>query len=132
MFTGGCHCGAIRYLLSAMPFDSDYCHCSDCRRTIGAPCGVWRDYKVEQIEWTRGEPKEYRSSEKIRRGFCSHCGTSLTYRHLEYADYLTVNVSSLDNPNLVVPRYHIYTSQKVEWHRVDDSLPKYADSRSNA
>ena len=131
MFTGGCHCGAIRYSLSAMPFDSDYCHCSDCRRTIGAPCGVWMDYKVEQIEWTRGEPKEYRSSEKIRRGFCSDCGTSLTYRHLEYADYLTVSVSSLDNPNLVVPRYHIYTSQKVEWHRVDDSLPKYADSRSS-
>ena len=34
---GGCHCGALRYRVSARPSDSGYCHCGICRLTTGAP-----------------------------------------------------------------------------------------------
>ena len=34
---GGCHCGALRYRVTAAPKDSGYCHCTDCQRTTGGP-----------------------------------------------------------------------------------------------
>lgn len=44
----------------------------------GQPCVVWA--QCPQLEWTRGsEPKYWDSSEYARRGFCSACGTPLTY-----------------------------------------------------
>ncbi|GAB4182292.1 MAG: hypothetical protein Tsb002_03370 [Wenzhouxiangellaceae bacterium] len=69
---GGCHCGAIRYETLADPFDSDFCHCRDCQKTTGAPFGVWMDFKAGQIRWQGEQPTEYTSSEKVRRGFCTH------------------------------------------------------------
>ncbi|MBL6951596.1 MAG: hypothetical protein ISR50_03125 [Alphaproteobacteria bacterium] len=36
--TGGCLCGTIRYAMNASPIlVISHCHCSDCRRTAGAP-----------------------------------------------------------------------------------------------
>lgn len=128
--SGGCHCGAIRYELAEAPFDADYCHCSDCRRAIGAPFGVWMDFKVGQVKWVDGEPAEYASSEKIRRGFCSRCGTSLSYRHMDYGQFLTLSISTLDDPGLVSPKYHIHTDQQVEWLDIRDSLPRHRGTRS--
>ncbi len=34
-----------------------------------------------RMEWTRGEPSYFQSSVNIDRGFCSDCGTPMTYRH---------------------------------------------------
>ena len=132
MMTGGCHCGLIRYEVSALPFDSDYCHCTDCRRTTGAPFGVWMDFKSEQVKWLSGEPKEYASSEKSRRGFCPNCGTSLSYRHLEHPEYFTLSTASLDEPDAVAPKYHIFTNQAVSWLDIKDTLPRYVRGRNGA
>ena len=39
-------------------------------RTVGD--GAW-------LAWTRGAPKHFQSSNRVRRGFCADCGTPLTY-----------------------------------------------------
>lgn len=123
---GGCHCGAIRYEVSAMPFAADYCHCSDCRRTTGAPVGVWMDFKADEVSWLKGSVCEYASSEHIRRGFCPQCGSSLTYRSTRHPDYFTLSVASLDDPNLVRPTYHIFTCSQVDWMAISDDCKRYA------
>lgn len=129
MMKGGCHCGAIRYEISGSPFDADYCHCRDCQKTTGAPFGAWMDFKKEQISWISGEPLEYASSENIRRGFCSGCGSSLSYRSTRYPDYLTLSIASLDDPDLVGPNYHIHTQNQVSWLSIDDDCKKYPGDR---
>jgi hypothetical protein len=129
MMKGGCHCGAIRYEISGSPFDADYCHCRDCQKTTGAPFGAWMDFKMEQISWIAGEPFEYASSENIRRGFCSECGSSLTYRSTQYPDYLTLSIASLDDPDLTSPNYHIHTKSQVSWLTIDDDCKKYPGDR---
>jgi hypothetical protein len=129
MIKGGCHCGAIRYEVSGSPFDADYCHCRDCQKTTGAPFGAWMDFKKEQINWITGEPVEYASSENIRRGFCSECGSSLSYKSTQYPDYLTLSIASLDDPNLASPNYHIYTQNQVSWLTIDDDCKKYPGDR---
>lgn len=128
---GGCHCGAIRYEVLSNPFDADFCHCRDCQKSTGAPVGVWMDFKVEQIRWLSGEITEYASSDKIRRGFCANCGSTLSYRSTEYPGYFTLSVVSLDSPDDVVPSYHIYTESQVKWLTIDDSCKKYPQGRTD-
>ncbi len=126
---GGCHCGAIRYEVLAEPFDSDYCHCRDCQLVTGAPVGAWMDFKVGDVRWLKGEVSEYASSEKIRRGFCSKCGTSISYRSLDYQDYFTLSITSLDEPNKISPNYHIFVNSQLTWFQIKDSWPKYSRER---
>ena len=40
-YSGQCQCGAIRYQLSGEPKVVALCHCSDCRRSAGAPVVAW-------------------------------------------------------------------------------------------
>ncbi|QYJ76746.1 GFA family protein [Shewanella sp. FJAT-52076] len=126
---GGCHCGNIRYQLSADPFDADYCHCLDCQKTSGAPFGAWMDFKAEQVTWLAGEVKEYASSDNIRRGFCPECGCTLTYRSTQYPDYLTLSICSLDDASQISPKYHIHTHSRQPWLTIQDSLPRFLRSR---
>ena len=126
---GGCHCGATRYEVSGTAFDADYCHCRDCQKTIGAPFGAWMDFKREQISWVGKEPTEYASSKYIRRGFCPECGSSLSYRSTQYPDYFTLSIASLDDPDLVSPKYHIHTDSQVSWLSIDDDCKRYSNER---
>ena len=128
---GGCHCGAIRYEVSGLPFDSDYCHCRDCQRTTGAPFGAWMDLKTDQVHWGSKEPTEYASSEYIRRGFCPGCGSSLSYRNTRYPDYFTLSIASLDSPDLVRPNYHIHTGSQVNWLTIEDDCERYTGERQS-
>ncbi|MDX1283217.1 GFA family protein [Shewanella colwelliana] len=130
LLQGGCLCGALRYQVSAMPFDSDYCHCSQCQKSSGAVAVSWMDFNVEQITWLKGAPTEYASSTTIRRGFCNQCGTSISYRSTDYPNYYTLTIASLDEPNRVPPKYHIYTDNQVAWLKIADDLPKYRGGRS--
>jgi len=126
---GGCHCGAIKYEVSAAPFDSDYCHCHDCQKTSGAPVVAWMDFQKDQVTWSGNEPAEYISSEYIRRGFCPQCGSTLSYRSTRYPDYFTLSIASLDEPDRVKPNYHIHTDSQVSWLSIDDDCERHRKGR---
>lgn len=130
LLNGSCLCGAIRYRVNAMPFDADLCHCSQCQKSTGSVVGAWMDFKRKQVNWLNQQPKEYASSEHVRRGFCQHCGTQISFRDLRYPDYITLSITSLDDPNLISPNYHIYTDSQLKWLTIADECPKYRAGRS--
>jgi hypothetical protein len=37
ILTGGCQCGAIRYVLTAPPESVHLCHCRMCQKAVGGP-----------------------------------------------------------------------------------------------
>ena len=41
-----------------------------------------RPTPIKAVQFTKGEPKYYKSSPFAERGFCSNCGSSLTFRPL--------------------------------------------------
>lgn len=127
--TGGCLCGAIRYRITDAPYDAEFCHCRQCQRATGGPVAAWMDFRIEQVIWEQGTPREYASSDQVRRGFCPQCGTALTYRHTGYADLLTLSIASLDQPDQVAPRYHLHTNSQCRWLTLVDDSPRYPDSR---
>ena len=82
MLTGGCHCGAVRYEATEAPQRHSICHCTDCRRSAGAPVVAWAVYDRADVRVTKGAPKMRSSSEHGRRYFCADCGTGLFYTSL--------------------------------------------------
>lgn len=126
---GGCLCGALRYRVAGAPFDVDYCHCRMCQKSTGAPVGVWMDFRKEQVEWLAGEPREYASSDTVRRGFCATCGSTISFRDTGYRQFYTLAMVSLDDPDVFQPNYHIHTRSQPRWFTIDDELESHAGSR---
>src|SRR5580693_1935208 len=40
LLTGGCHCRALRYTLTAPPLGAYVCHCTDCQSLSGAAFAI--------------------------------------------------------------------------------------------
>ena len=128
-YDGGCFCGAIRYRARGVPEEPTLCHCSICRRASGAPLVAWATFATERIEWLKGEPRRFNSSAKAERSFCSACGTALTFTFVKSPERTDVTLASLDHPEYITPRDHIYTSSRVPWVRLADGLPSFLDER---
>jgi hypothetical protein len=100
LLTGGCQCGAARYALYAEPTGTSICHCRMCQKAVGNYFAAFAGVKVNELEWTRGAPAVFRSSEAAERGFCRDCGTPLYYRMVD-TKRISVSVGSLDQPERV-------------------------------
>jgi hypothetical protein len=125
-WTGGCLCGAVRYLASADPIRAVNCHCATCRRISGAAFMTFVHFPKSAFAWTDGEPRRYRSSPEAERGFCAVCGSTLSMHEAVLADRVQVSLGSLDRPDLVRPHDHVWTKRQLPWLKVVDDLPRFA------
>jgi hypothetical protein len=130
MLEGGCQCGGVRYQAEGRPYNRSICHCSICRRTTGAPMVAWFSVKQTDFTITRGDLTSYRSSAIGTRGFCPTCGTQITFQDARLAQEIDITTASLDEPAAVPPEYHIFTSSKLDWVKLDDGLPLYEEQRA--
>lgn len=100
--SGGCQCGGVRYRLASFPTGASIYHCRMCQKAFGNYVAPLAGVPMADLNWTRGEPGRFRSSEAVERGFCRDCGTPLFYRVLDQ-DRISVSLGSLDEPDRVVP-----------------------------
>lgn len=119
--TGGCLCGEIRYRITEPAIDTCFCHCRMCQKFTGAPVTAGSTYPVSGVQFTKGEPKYFRSSPFAERGFCPNCGSSLTYRPATptvskaWADWILIYTGCLDNPAPNVPTWHLGVESQMPW-----------------
>ncbi len=121
-WTGGCLCGAIRYRASQAPQWASYCHCGMCRKVSGAPFMGFVEFLAGTLQWTQGQPGQYRSSEGVIRRFCSNCGSSLTF---EADGMVFISLGSLDFPEHVVVERHCYSKDRLPGIALADGLPQF-------
>ncbi len=114
LHSGGCQCGAVRYALTAEPYGTHICHCRMCQKAFGAFYAPLTKSRYKDIAWTRGEPAIFQSSPDVDRGFCSACGTPLTFAH-KGSDYFDISVGSLDQPERVKPEIQIGIESRIPW-----------------
>ena len=126
---GGCFCGAVRYEADGACSNSMVCHCQSCRRAAAAPVVAWVTFPASGFRFTKGRPKEFRSSARVVRAFCSDCGTPLTYRHDGRPAELDVTTGSLDDPNAFPPTHHSWLSHDLAWVKFGDGLPSFPESK---
>ena len=68
--TGGCLCGAVRFVAEGEPYRVGLCHCLDCRKHGGAPFGAFAIFPAERVSFSGDTPATYASSAHGRRRFC--------------------------------------------------------------
>jgi hypothetical protein len=123
MHTGSCLCGAVTFEVAAPLRGPDACHCTQCRRQSGhfwASTDVARsDLKIRgsgKITW-------FRSSEKVRRGFCSVCGSVLFWDPVR-RDFVGVAMGAFDPPTGTRLAMHIFVAEKGDYYDIADELPQ--------
>ncbi len=127
--SGGCFCGYVRYRITGPLKEALFCHCESCRRSTGAPFTAWGRIQKTDFSLSRGNMTFYRSSLGVIRGFCNQCGSSVSYEHPDSQAELDFLLSTLDNPELLQPTYHVRVKEKLPWVEIGDDLPQYAGWR---
>ncbi len=122
--TGGCMCGAVRYEASEPPQTVGYCHCRMCQKWTGNLFMSYAGFRSATFRFTQGEPKFYKTSVVIERGFCANCGTQVFNHYLKGPDWMFATIGSLDHPEDWPPDHHMGIESQVPWLDIHDDLPR--------
>ena len=125
---GGCLCGALRYAVQGTVVDAGYCHCRMCQRASGAPVVAWYTVPFEAFRYSAGEARIYRSSALYQRESCACCGTPIAFRRQQSPQLIDLTLTSLDEPALITPDYHIWRMSRLPWFDTADRLPRHDDA----
>ena len=123
VYEGGCLCGKIRWRASGKELYATNCHCRQCNKHTGAAFGTGVGFKPGNVTWVNEEPTFYQSSPNAKRGFCSRCGSSVSWHYLD--DEIALLIGSFDHPEEIQPSAHMMTEKLLPWLKIDDGLPRY-------
>jgi hypothetical protein len=116
-------CGAVSFeVIGALP-TPDACHCTECRKQSGH---FWVSTDVARTSLTiHGDENLgwYSSSEKVRRGFCRICGSSLFWDPVK-KDTIGVAMGAFDLPTDTTLGLHIFVAEKGDYYEIMDGLPQ--------
>lgn len=129
-YSGRCFCGAVRYEVGDDVFHVTTCHCQSCRRVSGAPVLSWFTVRTADLRWLAGMPATFHSSAGVVRSFCAACGTTIGYQRDDTPGEQDLTLCSLDTPELLAPRDHTFTSERLPWVVIADGLPRYPSTRA--
>ncbi len=109
--SGGCQCGRVRFSAQKLGRPS-ICHCRMCQKAFGSLFSALVTVDQAHFGWTRGQPRWFRSSNKVHRGFCAACGTPLAYRH---PAGLELAIGAFDHPEKLEPQVQICHGKRLPW-----------------
>jgi hypothetical protein len=125
---GQCLCGAVAFEAALDRDHGDACHCGQCRRWSG---NYWASVNVPfaSLKVKKGEErlKWFRSSDLVRRGFCSRCGSALFWhadRHKDHSHRIALALGALAAPTGVAISEHIFVADKGDYYEIKDGLPQ--------
>jgi hypothetical protein len=129
---GSCLCQAIRYEIRGPVVHMAHCHCSMCRRWHGTAFGTYAIVKRPGLHWIAGEEllTKFASSDGVERGFCSRCGSKLTWESKQRPQFVELCAGALDDDPGVRPADHIWVASKAPWHEITDPLPQHDEERT--
>ena len=120
---GSCNCGAIKFTLAQAPTEATACHCIQCRKQSGhyfasanLPKSAVQITGEQSLTW-------YQSSERVRRGFCSKCGSWLFWEPV-FRDWTSVALGSLNGKTDLGLERHIFVADKGDYYTIGDGLPQ--------
>ncbi len=122
MLEGSCLCGAVRFQVTSSFSDIEVCHCVQCRKWTGH---FFANIEVprESLE-VQGEDRItwFCSSEKVRRGFCTTCGSSLFFDPIDRNkhNWIGIAMGALDTSTGAKIALHIFTAEKGDYYEIPD------------
>ena len=115
--TGGCHCGAVRFVARFPSRFVAHCHCESCRRAHGAAFVTWAGFPSSQVEVVAGRDSlaTHASSPGVVRSFCSECGTKLFFNAERWPGETHVVLAAFDDPLDRAPSGHAFWNEHASW-----------------
>jgi len=124
-----CLCGATRAKFDAHQILwSALCHCESCRRAAGAPVVGWFGVANGAWSWAGAPPSEFESSPGVVRRFCTTCGSPVAFSSERWPGETHFPAASLENPEDFDAQLHCWTQDQMDWLKIEDALPNYAQS----
>ena len=120
IYTGGCQCGKVRFRVEGALGDASICHCRMCQKASGNFYLPLVSVRGAKLEWTRGVPRHFQSSNAVQRGFCGDCGTPLTF---EASDGVGLTIGSFDDPAPIAPSIQWGIEAKLPYVDAIPALP---------
>jgi hypothetical protein len=123
MHKGSCLCGAVTFEVAGELSPPDACHCSQCRKQSGH---YWASTDAPRASLTlKGEDNLswYQASDRVRRGFCSKCGSFLLWDPIG-RDRIAIAMGAFDKPTDTRLAHHIFVTDKGDYYDIADGLPQ--------
>ncbi len=96
-----------------------------CQKQTGTAFEVVAAIPLDSFRITSDEPKFYKSSEILERGFCANCGSGLMGRYFNPDHrFVWVKVGTLDHPEDWPPTQHSGIESQIPWLVIHDDLPR--------
>ena len=121
--SGSCLCGAVKFSVDGELQEPDACHCTQCRKQSGH---YWVSTNVKREAFTLDGADKltwYQSSDKVRRGFCSVCGSFLFWDPIKHP-VIAIGMGAFEKPTGTQIEKHIFVSYKGDYYDITDGLPQ--------
>ncbi|MFA5949404.1 MAG: GFA family protein [Hyphomicrobium sp.] len=119
-YSGGCQCGAVRFRIEGPLGRASICHCRMCQKAFGNFFAPLVFVPTGALTWLNAEPRRFRSSNHVQRGFCPECGTPLTY---EAPDGVALAIAAFDAPAEIPPTVQYGLEGRLPYVGALDTLP---------
>ncbi len=123
--SGGCACGAVRFVARGEPLRIASCHCLTCRKIHGAPFATFVIYADADVTVT-GPLTEWRSTPPYARCFCSQCGSRVLGRENGETELM---LGAFDNTGIFAPEYEAFVTHREPWQPALP-IPQFATWRT--
>jgi hypothetical protein len=121
-YTGGCHCGRVRFAVDADLADATECNCSVCTKKGFVHVIVPRAQFV--LEAGEGEISTYRFGTGVaQHHFCRTCGIASYYVPRSHPDAIDVNARCLDGVDVSQLRPRLFDGRNWE-HAIETLRPR--------
>ena len=115
--SGGCQCGAVRYVIVGEPLGLYVCHCRECQMQSASAFGISLIVRRADFELSRGEVNFWSRPTDTGRtltcAFCPACGSRLWHQGADPEEPISVKGGSLDAPPDLRAAVHIWTARKL-------------------
>ena len=136
---GGCTCRSVRYRLASGPLFVHCCHCTWCQRETGSAFAINALIESNRVDLLCGQPEAVSTPSNSGRGQtivrCPQCRIALWSHYAGGGSAFSfVRAGTLDDPNLLPPDIHIFTSTKQRWVVLPadvPAVPEYYDRNAH-
>lgn len=122
--SGGCMCGRVRYTVRGDVLNTGHCHCESCRRITSSPVTTYFTVLRRDVVIAGDTLRHFASSPGVSRGFCSNCGSPVSYETERRPGEIDLFVASLDRGQSIEIHAHWFWTERVDWLHIEDDLPK--------
>jgi hypothetical protein len=121
--SGSSLCGSVSFNVSGKIGPPDACHCTNCRKQSEHFFASGNVPRASIVVSGEENLTRYQSSPKVRRGFCSKCGSTLFWDPSGY-DWIAIAMAhSMRRTNTHLDG-HIFVSEKGDYYEITDGLPQ--------